>query len=173
MAHAHSTVQSTPEAISRFRELVSKFHTAMFVTRGRDVALHGRPMAVAQMEEDGTLWFVTGLDTPKINELTANPDTLVCMQNGNQFVTVNGRIELVSDRRKLDELWRESFRVWFNGKDDPDIVLLRLSPDEGEYWDQSGIRGLKYAFRAAKAYIGNDRMDPRADEPDNHAQVKL
>src|ERR1700754_4180925 len=109
MAHAHSTIQTTPEAISRFRELVSKFHTAMFVTRGRDVAQHGRPMAVAQMEEDCTLWFVTGMDTPKINELTANPDALVCFQNGNQFVTVNGRIELVNDRRKLEELWSESF----------------------------------------------------------------
>lgn len=173
MAYGDSTLQTTPEAIARFRELVSKFRTAMFVTRGHDVALHGRPMAVAQVEEDGTLWFLTGLDTPKMSEITAHPDALVCMQNGNQFLTVNGHIEIVTDRSKVHELWNEAFRVWFNGKDDPDIVLLRVDPRMGEYWDQSGLRGLRYAFRAARAFLGRDKMDIGENEPELHAQVKL
>jgi general stress protein 26 len=145
----------------------------MFVTRGREVALHGRPMAVAKMDEDGMLWFVTGGDTPKIDELAAHSDALVCLQNSSQFVTIEGRVELVRDRRKIEELWSESFRVWFDGKDDPHLVLLRLEPNSAEYWDQSGIRGLKYAFRAAKAYVSKERIDARANDPDTHGSLKL
>ena len=145
----------------------------MFVTQGRGPGLHARPMAVAKMEENGTFWFVTGRDTPKMDELTAHPEALVCLQKDNQFVTVAGRVEVVQDRSKVEELWSESFRVWFDGKDDPNLVLLRLVPNAGEYWDQSGTRGLKYAFRAARAYATKERMDPRADEPDTHGAVKL
>jgi general stress protein 26 len=146
----------------------------MFVTQGRDAAgLHARPMAVAKMDEDGSLWFVTGQDTPKIDELVAHPNALVCLQNARQYVTINGHVSIVKDRSKVDEMWSESFRIWFDGKDDPNLVLLRLIPSAGEYWDQSGIRGVQYAFRAAKAYLSNERVDARADEPDIHAAVKL
>ncbi|HEU4579630.1 MAG TPA: pyridoxamine 5'-phosphate oxidase family protein [Polyangiaceae bacterium] len=173
MAHAPSPTPPESEALTRFRELLSKFHTAMFVTQGRAPGLHARPMAVAKMEENGTLWFVTGRDTPKMNELSAHPEALVCLQKDDQFVTVSGRVEVVQDRNKVEELWSERFRAWFSGKDDPNLVLLRLVANAGEYWDQSGTRGLEYAFRAAKAYAGKQRMDPRADEPDTHASVKL
>jgi general stress protein 26 len=145
----------------------------MFVTHGGETGLHARPMAVAKMEENGSLWFVTGRDTPKIDELTAHPDALVCLQKDNQFVTVAGHVEVVQDRGKVEELWSESFRVWFDGKDDPNLVLLRLVASAGEYWDQSGTHGLKYAFRAAKAYANKERVDPRADEPETHGAVKL
>ena len=144
--------QRNPKRKIDFRELLSKFRTAMFVTQGREPGLHARPIAVAKMEEDGTLWFVTGRDTPKIDALTAHPEALVCLQKDNQFVTVSCRVEVIQDRSKVEELWSESFRVWFDGKDDPNLVLLRLAANAGEYWDQSGTRGLKYAFRAAKAY---------------------
>jgi general stress protein 26 len=173
MAHVTSPTAPQPDTLNRFRELVSKFRTAMFVTQGREPGLHARPMAVAKMEEDGIFWFVTGRDTTKIDELTTHPDALVCLQNDNQFVAVAGRVEVVQDRSKVEELWSESFRVWFDGKDDPNLVLLRLVPNAGEYWDQSGTRGLKYAFRAAKAYATQQRMDPRADEPDTHGALKL
>lgn len=173
MAHATSPTPEGPEALNRFRELLSQFRTAMFVTHGRGTGLHARPMAVAKMEENGTLWFVTGRDTPKMDELTAHPDALVCLQKDNQFVTVSGRVEVVQDRGKIEELWSESFRVWFDGKDDPNLVLLRLVANAGEYWDQSGTRGLKYAFRAAKAYANRERVDPHADEPETHGAVKL
>jgi len=174
MTHPTSSTPATSEALTHLREIVSKFRTAMFVTQGRDAALlHARPMAVAKMDEDGSLWFVTGQDTLKIDELLAHPNALVCLQNARQFVTINGHVSIVKDRSKVDEMWSESFRIWFDGKDDPNLVLLRLIPSAGEYWDQSGIRGVQYALRAAKAYLSNERIDARADEPDTHAAVKL
>jgi general stress protein 26 len=159
--------------MGRFREILSKFDTAMLVTRRQGgLEFHGRPMAVAQVEPDGTLWFVTSIDAPKLVELAADAYALVCMQGGSRFVTVNGKVDVVRDPKKVDEMWREGFRVWFDGKTDPKLVLLRLTPFEGEYWDQSGIRGLKYAFRAAKALLRDEKIQAPGSEPALHAHVK-
>lgn len=151
--------------------MLTKFDNAMLVTRRPGSELHGRPMAVAHVDSDGTMWFMTSIDAPKLVEIGADPNVLVCLQGGFRFATVNGLVEVVRDRRKIDELWKDTFRVWFDGKEDPKLVLLRLVPNTGEYWDQSGVRGLKYAFRAAKALVSEDK--PRITEPEMHGHVKL
>lgn len=166
-----TTRSPSTEATGRFREILTKFDNAMLVTRRPGGECHGRPMAIARIEPDSTMWFVTSIDAPKLVEIGADPHVLVCLQGGARFATVNGKVSVVRDPRKIDEMWRESFRVWFDGKDDPKLVLLRLTPVSGEYWDQSGIRGLKYAFRAAKAILTDEK--PRVEEPEMHANVKL
>lgn len=171
METSHSTHVPAAEATARFREILTKFDNAMLVTHRPGSEFHGRPMAVAQVEPDGTLWFMTSIDAPKLVEIGADPHVLVCMQGGFRFATVNGKVAVVRDRSKIDELWKEAYRVWFDGKDDPKLVLLRLTPHSGEYWDQSGIRGLKYAFKAAKALVTDEK--PRVNEPEMHASVKL
>lgn len=173
MAQSQVTTSAPAEAMGRFREILSKFDTAMLITRRPGIEFHGRPMAIAQIESDGTLWFVTSIDAPKLMELATDPYALVCMQSSSRFVTVNGKIDIVRDQKKIEQLWRESFRMWFDGKQDPKMVLLRLTPFEGEYWDQSGIRGLKYAFKAAKAIVKDERIEPIAAEPEMHANVKM
>ncbi len=173
MAQPESTRDTASEAIGHFHEIVSKFDTAMLVTRRPGVEFHGRPMAIAQVDADGSLWFVTSIDAPKLVELAADPYALVCMQGGSRFVTVNGKVDVVRDQRKIDEMWRETFRVWFDGKNDPKLVLLRLTPFEGEYWDQSGVRGLKYAFRAAKALFSDDKTEAARGDGGTHANVRL
>jgi len=42
----------------------------------------------------------------------------------------------VRDRSRIDATWAEPMRAWFpNGKDDPQIALIRVHPTKGEYWD--------------------------------------
>jgi general stress protein 26 len=166
-----TTRSPVSEATGRFREILSKFDNAILVTRRPGGECHGRPMAIARIELDSTMWFVTSIDAPKLVEIGSDPHVLVCLQGGSRFATVNGMVSVVRDPAKIEDMWRESFRVWFDGKDDPKLVLLRLTPITGEYWDQSGIRGLKYAFRAAKAILTDERL--RLEEPEMHANVKL
>jgi general stress protein 26 len=78
----------------------------------------------------------------------------------------------VDDRGKVEALWKESWRLWFDqGKDDPRLVLLHIRPEEAEYWDRSGAQGLKYAAKAAKAYVKGERAT-EADR-DQHGKVQL
>jgi general stress protein 26 len=131
-------------------------------------------MALADIDSDGVLWFLTRVDSPKIQEIQADPRAIVTCQDSNQFATVEGRCEIAINARKLDAIWKETYKVWFDGKADPKLVLVKLTPERGEYWDNSGTKGIKYAFRAVAAYVQGKQLGPDShDDPDAHAKVTL
>jgi general stress protein 26 len=144
---------STDSARAHLYELLKDFDTAMLVTHSGDGESHARPMAVAELRPDVDAYFVTAIDSPKVAEIETNQNVTLTFQSSKQFATLSGRMSVVRDQALLDRLWKEPWKVWFpRGKSDPSLVLLKLDPEHGEYWDNTGIQGLKYAFRAAKAY---------------------
>ncbi len=143
-----------PDDDERFYERLKEFETGMLVTHAGD-AVHARPMSIADVEPDCDLWFITGQDTPKVHEIEANGHVEVICQNGDSYLTISGTARLVKDRAKLDELWRESMRTWFpRGKEDPTLVLVALTAEEGDYWDHAGMSKLKYLASSQSASYG-------------------
>ena len=141
-------------------DLLSDFDTAMLVTRGDDGSLDARPMAVAQVEDDGRICFVTDRNSGKIADLMLDKEVAVTMQSSSKFVSLSGIASPVDDRAKLNELWSEAWKVWFpEGKASDSIVLLRIEPTRGEYWDNSGLNGVKYLLKAGKAYLQGKRPE--------------
>jgi general stress protein 26 len=152
-------------------ELLREFDTTMLVTVDNDGGLHARPMAVGSLEADGDTYLVTSIESPKVAEIEDYPNVTLTFQSDHQFAALRGRATIVRDRKLIEKLWKEPWKVWFpKGKDDPAIALLRFDAQSGEYWDNSGLQGLKYAFAAAKSYAKGDR--PEADE-DQHSRVRL
>ena len=45
---------------SKLQELLAEFDLAMLATRTAEGQLRARPMALAEIEPDGTLWFLRG-----------------------------------------------------------------------------------------------------------------
>lgn len=152
-------------------EMLKDFDTAMLVTRSADGRMHARPMAVAELAPNADAYFVTGIDSPKVAEIEADPHVTLTFQSSAQFATISGRVTVVRDRALLDRLWKEAWKVWFpKGKEDPQISLLKFDAEQGELWDNAGTRGVKYAFEAAKAYAKGER--PKTD-PNQHRRVDL
>ncbi|HET9957371.1 MAG TPA: pyridoxamine 5'-phosphate oxidase family protein [Polyangiaceae bacterium] len=160
------------ELLDHFLSLLGKFDTAILVTHQGDHGLHGRPMAIADTDADGTLWFLTSDDSPKVAEIAEDSRVLVTMQQDTRFIVASGRIRVVRDAKKIDELWKESDRVWFDGKDDPNLVLLSFFPEDAEFWDNSGSRGVRFVYRAAKAVLSGVPLKDLND-PTAHAKVSL
>lgn len=131
-------------------ELLGTFDTAMLVTASSDKTLHSRPMALLQVEPDGDMWFLTSGSSGKVNEIAADSHVNVALQKDHEYASVCGRARVLRDRAKLDDLWNEQLRVYFpTGKDDPDLALIKVRPEEGEYWDHGSAQGIKYLFEAA------------------------
>lgn len=152
-------------------DLLRDFDTAMLITRAADGHLHARPMAVAELRADADAYFVTDIGSPKIAEIDADADVLLTFQSARQYAAVYGRVNVVQDRQLIDRLWKEAWQVWFpRGKSDPSIALLRFDAERGEFWDNAGMRGVQYAFEAAKAYVRGET--PQADS-DRHGRVRL
>jgi len=157
----------------QLQDLIQDFKVAMLVTRNAEGQLRSRPMALADTESDGTLWFFTERDSGKIEELAQDNQVNVVMQSSTKFVSISGLASAIEDRQKVATLWNESWKVWFpGGKDDPSLVLLRVQGDTGEYWDNSGSSGIKYLIEAGKAYLSGTRPDVDGD-PQIHAKVNL
>jgi general stress protein 26 len=149
----YASAGTAPHPNRRFSELLHEFETATVITRARTGSLHGRPMAVADVEEDGTLWFITNVDSPKVLEVRDDSRAMISLQSSRRFLTMNGHLELVADRDKVDQIWKDDYRVWFEREADPELVLLRFTPFDVEYWDNSGTHQLRREFDAAASYI--------------------
>lgn len=151
-------------------DLVKHFNTAVLVSRSGS-GLHARPMAVAEMKPDADIYFATGIDTPKVAEIEADPDVLVTFQSTTAFATLNGRVTVSRDRALIERLCSPAWKVWFpKGKDDPSICILQFSDRDAEYWDNGVLQGIKYVYEGAKAVLTRTR--PEVDGK-QHAKVKL
>jgi general stress protein 26 len=155
----------------KFHELLQSFDHAMLVTTAADGHLRSRPMAIADVEPDGDLWFATGVESGKIDEILEHPSVNVSLQANRRFLSLSGNATLVRDRARIDELWNDAWKTWFpGGKDDPHLVLLRVEAVEGEYWDSAGLSGLKYLFEAGKARLSGQTPEVGAEQ---HGSVRM
>jgi len=152
-----------------FLNVIKSFDVAMLATRGG--SLHARPMAVAEVTNEGVVVFVTSLESTKVYEIDHDPRAFVTFQGSARYVSAIGGIHIDRSRVEIKRLWHENWRVWFpQGMDDPSICLLRFDIYQGEYWDAAGSKGVKYLFEQAKAYFSG--KVPVSD-PALHAMVEL
>lgn len=152
-------------------DLVKDFSTAMLVTKGVDGGLNARPMAVAELQPDADAYFAASIDSPKIAEIEADPRAMITFQSSSQFASISGMARVMRDRALIDRLWASDWKVWFpGGKTDPSLCIIKLEAQEGEYWDNSGTRGLRYVFDGLKAVLQGER--PKTDAG-QHAKVNL
>lgn len=162
----------TEDSKETFVELCGKFESAMLVTQAPDGALAARPMMIAQLDNDGDMWFATDQHSGKVDDILQHPDVCITLADGSDFASISGKGEVVQDRSHVRELWSEPWRVWFpGGPDDPSIALIHVHASSGEFWSNSGTNRATYLFEAAKAYMSGTR--PEVDNPNQHARVKL
>jgi general stress protein 26 len=166
------TNQDTPDTEQHFRELMQSFSTAMLVTNSEDGGMRARPMHVAGVDDDGTLWFATRFDSPKTDELMADQSVAVTMQGMASFVSVTGSADIVIDQpHKVRELWKETWRPWYPaGPEDPQLSLLRVRVQDAAFWDYRGMAGVRYVFDAIRHALKRERMNDGAG-PDAHKRV--
>ncbi len=140
-------------------ELLKGFTTAMMITRAGDQSMHARPMSIAEIGEDGVLYFATSLDSGKLRDIEMNPAVNLILQDGSTYISLQGTAHASTDPALIDRLWSDAWKVWFpEGKDDPLLVILKIDPEDAEYWDNSGLQGAGYAMSALKAYIKGEKL---------------
>jgi general stress protein 26 len=170
-----NTTNNTTDSKHHLQALVSDFDIAMLVTHTLD-GMHARPMAIACLNDGVDAYLVTHINSIKVDEISANPLALLTFQSAKQFASVRGDIAVMQDRHLLDKMWKDVWKVWFPlGKSDPNIALLKFTAHTGEYWDNAGLQGLKYIYKAAKAYITGKGMGgaPQSAGNAQHAKVRL
>jgi general stress protein 26 len=129
------------EDLRKIAELVKEIKIAMLTTEEADGTLRSRPMATLQMDSSGNLWFFTALSSPKLEETAQHRQINLSYARADKqdYLSVSGFANIVRDKDKMRALWTPWIKPWFpQGVDDPDLVLLKVTMTEAEYWIAPG-----------------------------------
>jgi general stress protein 26 len=154
------------EGAQKLYELIKDVKICMMTTVEPDGSLHSRPMYNQDADEAGDLWFFTKLQSPKVTEISKDGQVNLGFSNPSKqdYVSVSGRAEIVRDRAKIEAKWSEPLKAWFpGGKDDPQIALIRVHPERGEYWD-SPSSTLLHLYGYAKATLTGSSPTEMTDQ---------
>jgi len=157
------------EKREKLMDILGDFSTAVLVTHGRDGGIHGRPMSIAKKGTE-EVWFITGRDSEKVLEVEQDHVAMVTMQEDARFLCLSGTVDVLVEPGLAPRLWKESWRPWFNGPEDPSIVVLRFKMQRGEYWDRSGINAVTFVWDAAKALAKGTTIE--TESPKRHGVIQ-
>ncbi len=146
-------------------ELIKATKFAMMTTEDGG-QLRSRPMAVSQASFEGALWFFTRASAHKVDEVRKDQRVGVSFADPDRqnYVSMSGGASLVRDAAAIGAHWSEAMRTWFpQGKDDPDIALLRVDVTQAEYWDAPNSK-MVHAYGYLKASLTGSPPSPGENE---------
>lgn len=119
--------------------------SAVYLATTRD---DGRPdvRAMAPIKAEGckVVWFLTGVNSDKYQELTKNPNCTVYathLEDDANYLELRlwGRVELLNDANSRSTIWNDNYLCYFpGGKDDPALRVLKFTADSGTVQTQKG-----------------------------------
>ena len=124
-------------------DLIEGIEIAMFTTRRPDGRLVSRPMATQTQAEGADLWFVTDIESHKLDELDfdSNVNLAYYRDGTREWVSVSGTATVSQDRRAIHELYQPDWKAWFGdeggerdgGPDDPRLALIMVEVSSVTY----------------------------------------
>ena len=158
------------EAVKKIKEMVEHAENCFFCSAVATGDSKGdRPMNVRRVDDDGNLWFLSASDSRKNQELAIDPAVKLYFQGSkhSDFMQLNGQATVSRDRAKIEELWSKMVETWFTeGKDDPRVTVIRVTPTEGYYWDTKhgmAVAGVKMLIGAMIRKTLDDSVQGKLD----------
>ena len=151
------------EAVKKIRELTDKASSCFFCTDIQtDKPFSVRPMSVQEIDDDGTFWFLSAIDSNKDHELLKDPHVQLLFQGSDysDYLNIYGTASVSKDKQKIKELWKPMMKTWFTeGESDPRISVIKVEPSDGYYWDTKHNIAIGLIKRVAGAIMGKTLDD--------------
>ena len=121
------------QGFAKLVAMIEALDVGMLTTEDENGLLRSRPMAT-QRAEEGVLWFFTGKDSPKIEDINKDAEVNVSYADPNNqvYVSVSGLAQTFRDPAKVRELWSGGAA---EGPEDPRLMILKVQITAAEYWD--------------------------------------
>ena len=102
---------------------------------------HSRYMTF--FSDEFTLYTATSKQTQKVDELEGNPHTHILIGYegegvGDEFLEIEGTVTISSDEQVKEKMWNKHLEPWFSGPEDPDLIILKVSPDSIRLMNKKG-----------------------------------
>jgi general stress protein 26 len=159
---------TTSSKIDELYDLIQGIETAMFTTRRSTGQLVSRPMATQDRIDGADLWFVTDIETHKLDELALDPHVNCSYYNNKsrEWVSVSGVARVSKNRQKIRQLYKEDWKAWFGdqggdrdgGPNDPRIALIMVEAESATYMKVNKPRPV-VLFEVLKGMVTGSRVD--------------
>ena len=148
------------EGINKLKSLIEAINICLFCTnlKTHDGATT-RPMSVTHVCDQGNIWFFNSNDSEKNKEIENDSKVQLFFAHPGKgsYMVVNGDASITTDRAKIEELWTPAVEIWFKeGKNDPNISLIKVTPSSAYFWDTDGNRMINLIKMAASFVTGNN-----------------
>jgi general stress protein 26 len=149
------------EAVLKMKELVDHNPVCMFTSAIGEAPLQTRPMTTQEVDDNGSFWFFSAKESQKNMEIEDDSriQLLYANTSKSEFLTVYGTATILHDRKKIEEMWSPMAKAWFQqGKDDPDLTLIKVKPESAYYWDTQ-FNKMVTLFKMAASVASGKTMD--------------
>ena len=161
----HQDLHGT-NAIKKIKDLIDKSESCFFTTAVPTAGSFGtRPMGVQEVDDAGNLWFLSANDSHKNQEISVDPNVTLYFRGSahTDFLVIRGVASASHDEEKIEALWEPLFKTWFTeGKADPRISVVKVTPTEGYYWDTKhgfAVAGVKMVIGAITGKTLDDSIE--------------
>ena len=132
---------------------------AMFCTNLGARPFNSCPMSTQQVEDDGTIWFLSAKDSDHNADLAQDGACQLIYSSKvgeTDHLSLFGNAEVTFDRAKAEELFDTMEKAWFpGGIDDPNFSMIRFTPSQGYYWDTKHGKMISFAKMMASIVTGS------------------
>ena len=114
-------------------------------------------MAPRPAQEEGAIYFLTDVNSPKAEEIRDN--NMICLaladQRARKYLSITGRAEIFDDRDRIKQIWSVYDKAFWPDENDPRIRILRVAPESAEFWEAAGtiVTVVKLAAAAVSARV--------------------
>lgn len=147
--------------LATLADLIDGIEVAMLTTRAVDGSLVSRPLQTLKADASGDLCFFTAADSSKVDELLADARVNLAYAHPGQqrYISVRGTASISRDRALIEELWSLAQQAFFpGGKDDPNLVVLRVRVRDADYWEAPGNL-VSRALEITRAIVSDEPGD--------------
>jgi general stress protein 26 len=127
------------DGIDRVWDHMGKISVCMLASwDGRE--LTSRPMHAHVERDENAIYFLTDSRHHKDEDLRKFPKVCLAFSDpSNQnFVSLSGPAVVSADRGKIRDLWSTWAKAWWDSPDDPNVRVLKVIPEQAQYWDGPG-----------------------------------
>jgi len=144
-AVAKNTDDSVPteKKLDDLYELIDGIEVAMLTTRRADGQLVSRPMQTQERTNGLDLWFMTNVETHKLDDLMSDPHVNLAYykDRSREWVSVSGLAMVSTDRDLVRELYKPDWKAWLGDEggdrdgsaSDPRIALILVDAESVTY----------------------------------------
>lgn len=125
------------EGLKEISTIARSAPVAMMATNLLKIPFSICPMTTQRVDDAGDIWFFSGKEHQHYKDISEDNKVQLIYSDDKdrKYISVYGKAFVEPDSNLIEELWDPELNKWFDGKDDPGLVLLKVVIESAHFWD--------------------------------------